>query len=434
MSSNELHALAKSQRGPFPSAGPIAVVSQWLGFLSESVKQWQALVAGGADPNAVDKNGRTPLHEASARGNWQAVDYLLRAGLVTKINARDRWGRTALDLAIVGGHKEVEVLLSAHEAIAVAREEEEPCDLLPACEKPPRGCPLLQMPTEMLVLILSWLEPRDLCAVAQTCSALEEASRDNALWRRFCDEEHALPGGQSWKDCYREWCVPHLRAYAAAGKRCLIERYVYDKFRSRRSHIGVDVYMKETHMGDRRLMLHLFHLSTTFMSHEPRVSFPRIFYREAVGLVYVYDVTRRDSLNVLPQRHQEIVQHFPDGVPPIILVGTKVDLIDASSAARPCKREVSEEKARAMARRLNAVAWMETSSKQDAQNVNELFERMLRESLEWADPFRVHVPVREEPSGWFVPPSLSTQLLARNRTLDCYDDGGGGQSRSCVLQ
>jgi hypothetical protein len=205
------------------------------------------------------------------------------AGLVTKINARDRWGRTALDLAIVGGHKEVEVLLSAHEAIAVAREEEEPCDLLPACEKPPRGCPLLQMPTEMLVLILSWLEPRDLCAVAQTCSvlpphmscahdtrhtthdtrhtthdtyvitsectpqqqaavpafpkigrgplwgwwglwcvcvcvsceqALEEASRDNALWRRFCDEEHALPGGQSWKDCYREWFVPHLRAYA----------------------------------------------------------------------------------------------------------------------------------------------------------------------------------------------------------------------------
>ncbi len=92
------------------------------------------------------------------------------AGLVTKINARDRWGRTALDLALVGGHKEVEVLLSAHEAIAVAREEEEPRDLLPAYEKPPRrGCPLLQMPTEVLVLILSWLEPPDLCAVAHTC-------------------------------------------------------------------------------------------------------------------------------------------------------------------------------------------------------------------------------------------------------------------------
>lgn len=197
------------------------MVSQWLGFLSESVKQWQALVAGGADPNAyllcllfvsravsaalTPWQGGQERSNSAARGQraWQLASGGLpptrycrlaesrligvvccavlaslswglfpSAGLVTKINARDRWGRTALDLAIVGGHKEVEVLLSAHEAIAVAREEEEPCDLLPACEKPPRGCPLLQMPTEMLVLILSWLEPRDLCAVAQTCSVI----------------------------------------------------------------------------------------------------------------------------------------------------------------------------------------------------------------------------------------------------------------------
>jgi hypothetical protein len=125
-------------------------------------------------------------------------------------------------------------------------------------------------------------------------------------------------------------------------------------------------------------------------------------------------------------------------------VGTKVDLIGDSYGAR--EREVSEVKARAMARRLNAVAWMETSSKEDVQSgaqpsplallrcltqgraVNELFERMLRESLEWADPLRLRVPVREEPSRWFVPTSLST-------TLDHNDDGGGGgQSRSCVLQ
>jgi hypothetical protein len=90
---------------------------------------------------------------------------------------------------------------------------------------------------------------------------------------------------------------------------------VHDRFRARRSHIGVDFYIKETHVGGRRLALHLFHLSTTFTT----VSCPRIYCREAVGLVYVYDVTRRDSLNVLPQRHREIVQHFPDGVPPIIL-------------------------------------------------------------------------------------------------------------------
>jgi len=32
-------------------------------------------------------------------------------------------------------------------------------------------------------------------------------------------------------------------------------------------------------MGGRRLVLHLFHLSTTVMSHEPRVSCPRIYCR-----------------------------------------------------------------------------------------------------------------------------------------------------------
>ncbi len=30
----------------------------------------------------VDERGRTPLHEASSRGNWQAVDYLLQ-GIAT---------------------------------------------------------------------------------------------------------------------------------------------------------------------------------------------------------------------------------------------------------------------------------------------------------------------------------------------------------------
>ncbi len=119
------------------------------------------------------------------------------AGLVTKINARDRWGRTALDLALVGGHKEVEVLLSA-------REEEEPRDLLPAYEKPPRrGCPLLQMPTEVLVLILSWLEPPDLCAVAHTCSVtLHPRPRVHSLvMTRVVRRAWAGSGGSQPRQC-----------------------------------------------------------------------------------------------------------------------------------------------------------------------------------------------------------------------------------------
>lgn len=195
--------------------------------------------------------------------------------------------------------------------------------------------------------------------------------------------------------------------------------------------------------------------------------------------MYVYDVTRRDSLNVLPQRHREIVQHFPDGVPPIILGADHSCSFRKASTwltKRPCtcargtsgneggphRRQLrSKEKGsqrgegpcngpeterggvdgdeqqggrpeRCATISASALAVPDSGG---GRAVNELFERMLRESLEWADPFRLRVPVREEPSRWFVPTSLSATLLAGSFGNDHNDDGGGGgQSRSCVLQ
>jgi len=48
-------------------------------------------------------------------------------------------------------------------------------------------------------------------------------------------------------------------------------------------------------------------------------------------------------------------------------VGAKAD---RSTAGQSCERQVSEEEARALARQLNAVAWMETSSKDDFQGTS----------------------------------------------------------------
>jgi len=55
------------------------------------------LLAAGADGNAQSVNGHTPLHCAASEGRVEAMGLLLDAG--AKVNERNKYGKTALDLA-----------------------------------------------------------------------------------------------------------------------------------------------------------------------------------------------------------------------------------------------------------------------------------------------------------------------------------------------
>lgn len=57
-----------------------------------------ALLAGGANPNAADDAGATPLQDAAAAGSERMVSLLL--GAEPRVNARDEAGHTAAMLAV----------------------------------------------------------------------------------------------------------------------------------------------------------------------------------------------------------------------------------------------------------------------------------------------------------------------------------------------
>ena len=80
-----------------PLAAPLIVAAR-VG----DTNRLNALIAGGADPNAPNVGGRTALMAASAFGNVKVVKLLLAEGAT--VNAQDANGNTALMEASAFGH------------------------------------------------------------------------------------------------------------------------------------------------------------------------------------------------------------------------------------------------------------------------------------------------------------------------------------------
>jgi glutaminase len=80
------------------------------------ISEMQQLMAIGVDLNESDYDGRTPLHLAASEGQSDAVRFLVKHGAI--VDAKDRWGNTALDDAIRGNHQDIIAFLQPEPAIS----------------------------------------------------------------------------------------------------------------------------------------------------------------------------------------------------------------------------------------------------------------------------------------------------------------------------
>ena len=107
------------------AAGPAA--AEIGALLTETAIKGQTdiadlLIAKGANVDARDKSGATPLHQAALKGNLAFATLLLQHG--ADVNARDGDGATPLHNAALSGRREVAVLLLDKGADREARDSE----------------------------------------------------------------------------------------------------------------------------------------------------------------------------------------------------------------------------------------------------------------------------------------------------------------------
>lgn len=118
-SNPDLKVVLNLQRGESGATILHAVLGARVGHNQEN-RALGLLLAAGADPNAKDNEGETPLHYATAIGNDKGVSSLLWKN--ANPNIRNRQGKTPQQIAIDSGHYSVAGLLLTKEQEELRRE------------------------------------------------------------------------------------------------------------------------------------------------------------------------------------------------------------------------------------------------------------------------------------------------------------------------
>jgi len=152
---------------------------------------------------------------------------------------------------------------------------------------------------------------------------------------------------------------------SGVGKSCLLLRFADDTFTpSFISTIGIDFKIRTIELDGKRIKLQIWDTA----GQERFRTITTAYYRGAMGILLVYDVTDDQSFSNIRNWVRSIEQHATDNVNKI-LIGNKSDLAE--------KRVVDTPKGQALADEYG-IKFFETSAK-SASNVEEAFYSIARD-------------------------------------------------------
>ncbi|KAE8664161.1 Ras-related protein RABC2a [Hibiscus syriacus] len=160
-----------------------------------------------------------------------------------------------------------------------------------------------------------------------------------------------------------------LTGDAGVGKSSLLVRFVSAAWEDTAPTIGVDFMIKLLTVGGKRLKLTIWDTA----GQERFRAMKSSYYRGAQGIIFVYDVTRRETLTNLSDFWANEVELYATNQDCVkILVGNKVDL--------DSERAVSREEGMELAKELGC-SFIECSAKTRV-NVDQCFEELALKIME----------------------------------------------------
>ncbi|MEQ8187242.1 MAG: ankyrin repeat domain-containing protein [Candidatus Eremiobacterota bacterium] len=93
---------------------PLHLLTGFKDYNPDRLETVRFLIEHGASVNAQDREGNTPLHKAAENGFYSVVEFLIKKG--ARIDARNFYGYTPLDLAIIWDREDTAKLLMKYGA------------------------------------------------------------------------------------------------------------------------------------------------------------------------------------------------------------------------------------------------------------------------------------------------------------------------------